>query len=196
VTGVVRLVRAEARTGADTRMGLVVAAGVALLLARPWLLPAGTGVGARVALFSVLGVAGVAWPLGQVEARRQGALSGSAVLAMGLGVVAFALGRVLGGPGPGVSGLGVAVTLNALAGVAEEAFFRRLAYGWLLQWGSGAAVVGSAVLFAVAHVTVWGLGVLPLDLAAGLVLSWQRAASGRWSVPAFTHVVANALALL
>jgi membrane protease YdiL (CAAX protease family) len=86
--------------------------------------------------------------------------------------------------------------LNALAAVAEEAFFRRLAYGWFLRWGVTAAVAGSAALFAVAHVTVWGWGVLPLDLAAGLLLSWQRAASGRWSVPAATHVAANTLALL
>jgi hypothetical protein len=45
-------------------------------------------------------------------------------------------------------------------------------------------------------VTVWGAGVLPLDLAAGLLLSWQRAASGRWAVPAATHTVANLLAAL
>ncbi len=44
--------------------------------------------------------------------------------------------------------------------------------------------------------TVWGWWVLPLDLAAGLILSWQRAATGRWAVPAATHVLANTLALL
>ncbi len=58
------------------------------------------------------------------------------------------------------------------------------------------AVVGTAAAFAVVHVTVWGWWVLPLDLAAGLLLSWQRAATGRWSVPAATHVLANSLALL
>jgi len=35
-----------------------------------------------------------------------------------------------------------------------------------------------------------------LTMAAGLVLSWQRAATGRWSAPAATHVLANTLALL
>ncbi|MDQ4091048.1 MAG: CPBP family intramembrane metalloprotease, partial [Actinomycetota bacterium] len=91
----------------------------------------------------------------------------------------------------------VAVGLNALAAVAEEAFFRRYLYGLVDErWGSTAAVLVTAGAFALVHVTVWGLWVLPLDLAAGLVLSWQRAATGRWSVPAATHVVANSLALL
>jgi hypothetical protein len=30
---------------------------------------------------------------------------------------------------------------------------------------------------------------------AGLLLSWQRFASGRWTVPAVTHAVANLLAV-
>jgi hypothetical protein len=38
--------------------------------------------------------------------------------------------------------------------------------------------------------------VLPIDLAAGLVLSWQRWASGSWRVPAVTHVLANVLVVI
>jgi hypothetical protein len=34
---------------------------------------------------------------------------------------------------------------------------------------------------------------LPIDLAAGAVLGWQRWATGSWAVPAVTHVVANLL---
>ena len=173
---------------------IAVAGGTSLLLARPWLLPAGTGVAARISLFVAVGVVGVAWPLRRREWRRPATTSvAPAVL---LGVVAFGLGWALGGWRAPVSGFGLAVALNALAAVAEEAFFRRLAYGWLERWGTAVATVASAALFAVAHVTVWGWGVLPLDLAAGLLLSWQRAATGRWSVPAATHVVANTLALL
>jgi membrane protease YdiL (CAAX protease family) len=52
-------------------------------------------------------------------------------------------------------------------------------------------MAGSAVLFAVVHVGVYGVWVLPLDVAAGLVLGWQRWATGSWAVPAATHVVAN-----
>ena len=62
--------------------------------------------------------------------------------------------------------------------------------------GVALAVGGSAVLFAIAHVTVYGWWVLPIDLAAGLVLGWQRWASGTWAVPAVTHVFANLLVVL
>jgi membrane protease YdiL (CAAX protease family) len=83
-----------------------------------------------------------------------------------------------------------------LAAVAEEAFFRRFAYGVLEGWGRAGAIVGSAILFAAVHLTIYGAWVLPLDLGAGLVLGWQRWASGRWSVPALTHVVANVLVVV
>ena len=58
------------------------------------------------------------------------------------------------------------------------------------------AIAGSAVLFAVVHVSVYGFAALPIDLAAGLLLSWQRDATGTWTVPAITHVIANALAVI
>lgn len=80
-----------------------------------------------------------------------------------------------------------------LAGVAEEAFFRRAAYAWLSRWGAGVAITVTASAFALVHVRVYGPQILPLDFAAGLVLGWQRWASGSWSVPAATHVMANLL---
>jgi len=52
------------------------------------------------------------------------------------------------------------------------------------------------VLFAIVHVSVYGFAALPIDLAAGLLLSWQRDATGTWTVPAITHVIANALAVI
>ena len=73
---------------------------------------------------------------------------------------------------------------------------RRLRAGLLLAGGPGAALVGSSLLFAAVHVTVYGLWVLPLDLAAGLLLGWQRQATGSWAVPAVTHAVANLLVVL
>ena len=170
--------------------------GVAALLARPWFLPAGVLVEWRVAFFVVLGLVGVAWPL----TRRLE--SGPAGLSMSVGVLAigaagFALGRAVVDVPLGPTGLATAIALNALAAVAEEAFFRRYLYGLLdVRWGTGVALAATAVLFALVHVTVWGWWVLPLDLAAGLLLSWQRAATGRWSVPAATHVLANTLAFL
>lgn len=176
--------------------GAVVGLGVVALLARPWLLPAGAPHDGRVLLFAVLLVAGVAWPLRRPAAVEDDRRRLPILVPLALGCAAFVGGRALLGLPPRPGDLAAVLILNALAAVAEEAFFRRLVYGVLVPYGTAAAVLGSAVLFAVAHVTVWGLWVLPLDLAAGLLLSWQRAASGRWTVPAATHVVANALAFL
>lgn len=175
----------------------VALAGVAALVARPWFLPAGVAAEWRVAFFVALGVCGAAWPLARALPCRPAALWPSLGV-FAVGVVAFALGRwVVDVPVVSSSGLAVAVALNALAALAEEAFFRRYLYGLLApSLGTAAAVLGTAAAFALVHVTVWGWWVLPLDLAAGLVLSWQRAASDRWSVPAATHVLANTLALL
>ena len=170
-------------------------AGVVALLARPWFLPAGVAVEWRVAFFVALGAVALAWRAPAPALPRAGWAVSSAVLAVG--GVAFALGRVVVDVPVRPWGLAVAVSLNALAAVAEEAFFRRYLYGLLVErHGPAVAVTVTAAAFALVHVTVWGWWVLPLDLAAGLVLSWQRAATGRWSVPAATHVLANTLALL
>ena len=170
--------------------------GVAALLARPWFLPPGVYVEWRVAFFVVLGLVGVAWPLSRRLETQPGGLTVS-LWTLAIGVAGFTAGRAVVDVPDGPSLLATAIALNALAAVAEEAFFRRYLYGLLAaRSGTGVAVVATAALFAIVHVTVWGWWVLPLDLAAGLVLSWQRAATGRWSVPAATHVVANTLALL
>jgi membrane protease YdiL (CAAX protease family) len=195
--------------GAGRRPGLwwwaPAVAGVVALLARPWFLPAGVGVEWRVAFFVALGATGVAWrqngsaslraPRTCRSGTRNEAVLSLAVL--GAGVLAFGLGRAVVDVPVRPSGVAVAVALNALAAVAEEAFFRRYLYGLVVErYGPAVAVLVTAGAFALVHVTVWGWWVLPLDLAAGLVLSWQRAATGRWSVPAATHVVANTLAVL
>ena len=182
--------------------------GVVALLARPWFLPAGVAVEWRVAFFVALGAGGLAWRTNRSAYLRTSktGLSGTqnvpagwtvSLAVFGVGAVAFALGRAVVEVPLRPSGLAVAVALNALAAVAEEAFFRRYLYGLVVErYGAAVAVAVTAGAFALVHVTVWGWWVLPLDLAAGLVLSWQRAATGRWSVPAATHVVANTLAVL
>ena len=112
-----------------------------------------------------------------------------------LGVGAFAVGRMVGWPDMAAVSTRF-VLLNCLAAVAEEAFFRRFVFGVLSEHGQIVAVLGSAVLFAVVHVTVYGLWAMPIDLAAGLLLGWQRWATGSWRVPAVTHVAANLLMVL
>jgi membrane protease YdiL (CAAX protease family) len=159
-------------------------------------------VGWRVAFFVALGATGLAWHQNRsasLRASKTGRFGTRnetvAVLAVGAG--AFLVGRAVIEAPVRPSWLALAVALNALAAVAEEAFFRRYLYGLVAErHGAAVAVAVTAGAFALVHVTVWGWWVLPLDLAAGLVLSWQRAATGRWSVPAATHVLANTLALL
>jgi membrane protease YdiL (CAAX protease family) len=165
------------------------AAGCVLLLARPSLLPVtGHPTVTLVVLFVTLLAVGGLWPMSRPAAGVP-AVNGTAVLAAG--ALAFALGRLLAGGQAPLPFTALAVALNSLAAVSEEAFFRRLVYDALAPGGVAVAVAGSAVLFAVVHVGVYGAWVLPLDVAAGLVLGWQRWATGSWAVPGATHVVAN-----
>jgi membrane protease YdiL (CAAX protease family) len=164
------------------------AAILAVFVARP-LLPDGTA--SLLAPFGLLLLVGAAWPLAGESrpAARQ------ILVPLAAGVAAFALVRALGGDVhmPVGTRFGTAVLV---APIAEELFFRRFVYGLLRPGGVALAIGGSTVLFAVAHVTVYGWWVLPLDVAAGLVLGWQRWASGTWAVPAATHVAANLLIVL
>jgi membrane protease YdiL (CAAX protease family) len=178
-----------------SRPKLVVAAsavGCALLVARPLLLAATSQpVAVLAGLFVVLLVVGLAWPARALTASARA--SAAAVVAVGL--AGFVLGRLAGGHSPAPLTPRI-LAMTALAAIAEEAFFRRLVYGALASGGPALAVIGSALLFALVHVTVYGAWVLPIDLAAGLVLSWQRWASGSWSTPALTHVLANLLVVI
>jgi len=175
---------------------VAVAGGCALLCLRPVLLRDGAHPTATLTvLFAMLLVAGAAWPRRTASDAVRGRVA-AVVPVLLLGVGAFVLGRVLGGGhAPQPLALRV-VALGSLAAVAEEAFFRRFVYDALLPGSAALAVVGSAVLFALVHVTVYGWWVLPIDVAAGLVLSWQRWATGSWKVPAVTHVLANLLVVL
>lgn len=176
---------------------IVMAAGCGMLTARPLLLDA-AGVGPAplfTALFLVMLGVSVLWP---APAEGAGSTPPAPLLpVLGLGIAAFAAGRLLltGSPPPAPA-TALVIGLNTLAAVAEEAFFRRLVYGALLAGGPALAVGGSALLFAAVHVSVYGLWVLPLDLAAGLLFGWQRRVTGSWLVPAATHAVANLLVVL
>ena len=171
---------------------LMGAAGCAALTARPLLLSGGGHpLSVLAALFGVLLAVSVAWP---GAGATPPVVPAAGVLVVG--VAAFGVGRLLSSGAARPAPMGLALVLNTLAAISEEAFFRRLVYGTLLRGGAAVAVVGSAVTFAAVHVTVYGAWVLPLDLSAGLVFGWQRWASGSWRVPAFTHVVANLLVVL
>ena len=167
-------------------LGLV-ATGLALLLARIWL-PALGAQGRVVALAATMAAILVGSLLVPVAPGRA-MLRPSLVLAIGLAAIAVAL--VAGGR-PVASPLAAwSLPLALLAAVAEEALFRRAAYSALERHGVIVAVGVTAVAFALIHVPLYGWAVLPVDLGAGLLLSWQRWASGTWTVPAATHAAAN-----
>ena len=175
------------------RFQLAVTSGLlGLFVARPLLNRMGDATAALLLLFATLLAVGALWPV--APERRAGRSATAVVVAVGIG--AFALGRLAGGGHPPAPVTWRVVAMVSLAAVAEEAFFRRLLYAVLRPAGVLLAVAGSAGLFAAAHVTVYGWWVLPIDIAAGLLLSWQRAATGSWRASAVTHVAANLLVIL
>ena len=174
---------------------LAAALGCSLLLGRPWLvtLPVKDGA-ALLGVFAVVLAVGACWPIPQAERPSRAAVPAPAVLVFGIAVFTGGWLLAVGMP-PAIASADI-LLLNAVAAIAEEALFRRLLFTVTAQrLGLTWAVAVTAVVFALVHVTVWGWATVPLNLAAGLVLGWQRAVSGRWSVPALTHVAANVMAL-
>ncbi|MEO8422968.1 MAG: CPBP family glutamic-type intramembrane protease [Actinomycetota bacterium] len=180
------------RTRTDLALALPILAGVCMLLLRLRILevPNATRIVLLVAVFATILVASLLVPATRDVARLHPAFVAVVGLA-GVGLAALAGGRPVAAP------LGAAaLPLALLAAVAEEALFRKAAYGWLARSGPMIAVAGSALLFAAVHVPLYGVAAFPVDLGAGLLLSWQRWASGSWTVPAATHAAANALAVM
>lgn len=174
--------------GAATPFILVL--GCVLLLARLRVLTV-PGDARPLLLAAILGsvaVAGVLVPVSSDRAR----LPRRVVLGIGLagvGAAALAAGRPVAFPSTAW-----AIPLALLAAVAEEALLRRVLYARLEPAGIAVAIGVTAVLFALLHVPLYGWAAFPVDLGAGLLLSWQRWASGTWTVPAATHAAANLLA--
>jgi membrane protease YdiL (CAAX protease family) len=124
------------------------------------------------------------------------------------GVAAVGLGAVGGGAligawlvshgSPGVhvapinAGLAVWTPVVALVAVAEEVALRGALFDAVRSWcGDGGALVATTLLFALMHVPLYGIGSLPLDLAAGLLIGGLRIASGGVLAPAVAHVIAD-----
>lgn len=197
MTAAVAQTRAARPAGRTIASGIVAVIGCGLLAARPALVELSPGSALAptlvlTALFVAVLVLGARLPLPYAPQQRLWS-TGPAVL---VGVTAFALGRVLVGGHPLAPATALFIAANTLAAVAEEAWFRRLCFGLLAPAGTGIAIAGSTLLFAAVHVSIYGLWVLPLDVAAGLVLGWQRSTTGSWAAPAITHVIANLLMAL
>lgn len=169
---------------------LIVGLGCGLLLARLRILPM-SGDARVLLLAALLGSVALGSLLVPVPSERA-RLRPSLVLVIGfVGLVAAAVaaGRPVAFPATAW-----AIPLALLAAVAEEALFRRVLYAWLEPAGAAMAIGVTAALFALLHVPLYGWAAFPVDLGAGLLLSWQRWASGTWTVPAGTHAAANLLA--
>ena len=84
-----------------------------------------------------------------------------------------------------------AITAMVLAPLFEETLFRGVLLPVLAQrWGGLAAVVVSALLFGIAHLS---LGELPPLFVLGLGLGWLRLQSGRLGPSVLMHSLWNGL---
>jgi membrane protease YdiL (CAAX protease family) len=186
--------------GVDRRnagVAVVAALGCGVLAARPALLAHTAHPSTALALlFAALLVVGLVLPVPPAATTAPRPSVRTFAFATVVGVLAFASGRALIGGHAPLSLTLSALALNTLAAVAEEVWFRRLCYGLLAPVGPGFAIAVTSGLFAAVHVSTYGFAILPLDLAAGALLGWQRAVTGSWAAPATTHVLANLFVLL
>jgi membrane protease YdiL (CAAX protease family) len=178
--------------GAFLPVAAFVALACALLAARAWVAPMSGAVrpAAGAALFASVLVGSLVVP------ARRGIRRVSPAVATLVGLAALGGASAVAGTAVPLPGARWVLPLSLLAAVAEEALFRRVAYGHLERWGAVVAVVGSATLFAAVHLPLYGVAVLPVDLGAGLLFGWQRWATGSWVTPAATHSAANVVAVL
>ncbi|MCA1839145.1 MAG: lysostaphin resistance A-like protein [Actinomycetota bacterium] len=150
-----------------------------------------------VSLTGVVGLMGVAAPLPRILPRAPGKMNRSGIaLAAGLAAVAAMASRSVPGLKAAPEAMAISIAAVCIAAIAEEAFFRRLMFGWLEAQNALLAIAATSLAFALVHVPIYGWKVLPMDLCAGLVFGWQRWVSGTWVVPAATHLLANLLVAL
>jgi len=114
------------------------------------------------------------------------AIGSAAVLGFPLVRHVLAPGSALGTPT--TRWLGVVI----FVAVAEEALLRGALWDALERgYGTSAALASTTVVFAVLHIPLYGVRVLPVDLAVGVVLGGARIWSGRATAPVIVHVVAD-----
>jgi membrane protease YdiL (CAAX protease family) len=146
------------------------------------------GVVFAVALLAVAVAAGWRPALPRIAAVALGAAGGGTLIAAWL--VAH------GGPGiqvaPVNAGLALWTPVVTLVAVSEEVALRGALFDTVRSWcGNGGALIATTLLFAAMHVPLYGIGSLPLDLAAGMLLGGLRIVSGGVLAPAVAHVIAD-----
>ncbi|HJP71839.1 MAG TPA: type II CAAX endopeptidase family protein [Candidatus Limnocylindria bacterium] len=87
----------------------------------------------------------------------------------------------------------VAIAIVVVAPIAEEIFFRGVVFNaWLREGGRRFAFVGSALLFAIIHVSL--LSLLPI-FALGLMLAWIYDRTGTLVAPIAMHATVNGISV-
>jgi len=82
--------------------------------------------------------------------------------------------------------------VTALVVAAEEALLRGALLSALDEAaGPAVAVTASSMAFALMHVPVYGWGVVPVDLAAGVLLAGLRYLTGGTAAPTMAHLLAD-----
>jgi len=104
-------------------------------------------------------------------------------------------GDILSMFGGGISGLLMALLLGGvLVPIAEEVFFRGFLYaGMRERWGTGWALVVSALIFALIHLTP---GVLPPLFVIGLLLAYLYERTDSLWPSILLHAVINSMAFI
>ncbi len=169
--------------------GIATAAALRSALGAPYTaasMPA--GVGFAVALLAVAVAAGWRPARPRMAAVALGAAGGGTLIATW--VVAH------GGPGiqvaPVNAGLALWTPVVTLVAVSEEVALRGALFDTVRSFGGDrGALVATTLLFAAMHVPLYGIGSLPLDLAAGMLLGGLRIVSGGVLAPAVAHVIAD-----
>ena len=170
--------------------GVLVATGCLALVLRIAIVGSSAAVPIFVAILAALAVVSIATPVGADVPRLP------TPLVVALGIAAVLAAAIVVGRGMPLPTGALVLALGVAAAVSEELFFRRLVYGRLEAFHPMVAIIGSALLFALVHVPLYGFPVFWVDLGAGLLFSWQRWASGGWGASAATHAVANILAVV
>ena len=195
------VVVARAGAAAGDRLAAVIAPVLLLLAAlgarlalESWRPSAGLAAGAAFGVLLLAGCRALGWRGGRPSIRQ-------ASISLALGVIVAAVlvalpvwlhpetAAIVGiRPQPYAVWVGVTV----LVAVGEEVLLRGVLFDRTQDAaGPVAAVALTSVAFAMLHVPLYGLGVVPLDLAVGVALGGSRLASGGVTTPALAHVLAD-----
>ncbi|MCK4486068.1 MAG: CPBP family intramembrane metalloprotease [Desulfobacterales bacterium] len=91
---------------------------------------------------------------------------------------------------PGTQGIVLLFVVGGLVSpIAEEVFFRGIVYGFLRRWGVLVAMVGSTVIFVLAHPIISGIPAT--QIVGGLVFAVAYEVEGNLMVPITIHVLGN-----